>query len=125
MVAVPVTGPVNPHLALPLQIVAGKAATIEQDTDEHTYQQVEAVVRTPIGQRTELPAYGHPDVLFRMGGVDLDALQASISEWVEDVEDVLDPDHTLLGQLVDQVTVAVAVHPPGSQDASLLDDPGV
>jgi phage baseplate assembly protein W len=69
-----------PHLALPFRIENGRAATVEQDTDEEVLQCVQVIVSTMQGQRVELPDFGIPDPAFTVD-VDEAAILAELNEW--------------------------------------------
>lgn len=50
-----------PHLALPLRIVGGAYATVQQDTDDELAATVAAIVSFPLGSRPERPDFGIAD----------------------------------------------------------------
>lgn len=105
------TDRVAEHLSVPLRRARGGALqTVPQDSTEEIEQCVAAILRTRVGHRDDLPAFGTPDQAFTRGGVDLDEVERSIVMW-EDRADVLVMRDT--GRLVelaagvDRVTVSV------------------
>lgn len=70
-----------PHLALPLRIVHGHLATVEQDSEADILQCVRVVLTTPQGTRDALPEFGLPDQAFRQGGAAIAEIDAAIAEW--------------------------------------------
>lgn len=70
-----------PHLALPFRVERGRAAVVEQDSDEDVEQCVEAVLRYRPGERPEAPDFGTPDQTHRQGGADLQELADAVSRW--------------------------------------------
>ena len=70
-----------PHLSLPLRLVDGQFATVEQDTVEDILQCVRVVLTTPEGFREELPDFGLPDQTFLQGGADTAVIEETIAEW--------------------------------------------
>lgn len=73
---------INPHFDLPFRFGAtGSAVCVEQDSTENIENAVEAVFRTTIGQRLELPEFGVPDQAFTENGPDLNAYAAALDKW--------------------------------------------
>lgn len=58
----------TPHFKTPFQIVDGKVAEVEQDSQEEIEQCVVAILRTPVGTRIENPELGIPDEAFEQLG---------------------------------------------------------
>lgn len=67
-----------PHFDLPFRFVGSNAAVVEQDSLEDITNCVEAVVRTIIGQRVELPDFGIPDPTFQTQPLQLQAITEAI-----------------------------------------------
>jgi len=70
---------VIPHLALPLRVIDGHLATVEQDSEADILQCVRVVLLTPRGARDELPEFGVPDQAFHQGGADIAEIDAAIA----------------------------------------------
>jgi hypothetical protein len=87
-----------PHPTIPVQITAsGGLATVDQGSPEEIAQCVEAIVRTPLNWRDDLPELGLPDQTFRMGGADpavvsraLDTYEPRAEHLVTEAPDLLD-----------------------------------
>ena len=75
-----------PHLAVPLRLTGAQIATVEQDSDEEIMQAVAAIVRTPLGHRTDLPEFGAIPQTHRSGGADLDEIERAVGEWEDRVD---------------------------------------
>jgi len=58
----------TPHFRTPFNVVGGKVAEVEQDSDREIDQCIEAVLRTPVGARIEDPEFGRPDEVFKTLG---------------------------------------------------------
>jgi phage baseplate assembly protein W len=56
------------NLAYPFRFVNGRAVTVERDSSAEIQGNVEAILRTPLGARIEVPDYGIPDMAFKTGG---------------------------------------------------------
>lgn len=68
-----------PHLAIPFRFGGnGHAVVVEQDSDADVEACVEAIVRTPLGARAELPTFGVDDGAFS-GGLNSDEVIEAIS----------------------------------------------
>lgn len=70
-----------PHLALPLRIVNGQAAVVEQDSDAEVLQCVEVVARYRPGDRVAAPDFGVPDQAHQQRGADLVTVADRIELW--------------------------------------------
>jgi hypothetical protein len=70
-----------PRLALPFRVVAGRAATIEQDSDGEVLQCVDTIVRYRPGDREAAPDFGVPDQAHRQGGADLVTVADRVELW--------------------------------------------
>lgn len=60
-----------PHFRAPFTVVGGRAATVEQDSDEDILTCVETILRTPLGSRIENPDLGLEDPAF-LGELEID-----------------------------------------------------
>jgi hypothetical protein len=69
-----------PHGAFPPRFENGQMVVVEQDSVQHLADRVAVTAFTTIGDRVEDPAFGIPDEVFRVNGVDIDALTAAINE---------------------------------------------
>jgi phage baseplate assembly protein W len=72
-----------PKISFPFRMVSsGKNAVyVEQDSDEEVMDCVEVLLRTEVGSREEIPEFGLPDQAFRLGGVDIQVVLASVNRW--------------------------------------------
>lgn len=61
----------------------GVAATVEDDTDSATAQEIAFLLLTRQGERPLLPEYGSPDPTYDLGGVD--AVAATVAAFGPDV----------------------------------------
>lgn len=92
-----------PHFAIPFRFGGnGHAEVVEQDSDEDVLACVEAIVRTPIGARAELPTFGVDDGVFS-GGLDPDEAIDTIAQH----EPRAEPD--VVSEFIDSGTVRSAV----------------
>jgi hypothetical protein len=67
-------------LALPIRIVAGGFATIEQGTAAEIAQSVAILLRTLRDSRLEVPGYGVPDFV-GLTAIDLGIIREAIARW--------------------------------------------
>jgi len=87
-----------PHPQIPVKLTAGlELTTVEQGSADEIAQCVEAILRTPLGWRDDLPELGLPDQTFRMGGADpsvvaraLDTYEPRADVLVTEAPDLLD-----------------------------------
>lgn len=93
-----------PRLRFPLRFTNGRTELVEQDSIEEIAQCVEIILRTPRGQRLDLPDFGIPDQAFRENGADLVALRSAIEQYEPRAAVVLEHDG-VIERLVDRVTV--------------------
>jgi phage baseplate assembly protein W len=68
----------TPKLRVPLQLVGGRFATVEQGSAEEVAACVYAVVATPRGSRVEEVDFGIEDPDFR-------PIPLDVSEWIEQI----------------------------------------
>ena len=88
----------TPHFKFPFRIIGNSATTIEQDSDEDILGCVEAILRTEVGSRDELPEFGVDDLAFRAGESVEAEVVGSVTEWeprvaasatAEEIEDMI------------------------------------
>jgi phage baseplate assembly protein W len=78
------------HPQVPVQLTAGlELATVEQGSPDEIAQCVEAIVRTPLGFRDDLPALGVPDQTFRRGGADPAIVAAALERYEPRADDLV------------------------------------
>lgn len=74
-----------PHFALPLRLVGGDFATVEQDTPDEVAQSVQVLLTTPVGSRDEVPDYGVDEMAFQqmtlVEASTLDELSNTVEAW--------------------------------------------
>lgn len=91
--------PRTPKLKMPFSIPGAEAAVVEQDSVTEVTQNVEALLRTPVGSRIDEPEYGIPELTFREATpyIENGDLAEAIAEWEprastalseEDIEDM-------------------------------------
>jgi phage baseplate assembly protein W len=76
----------TPQFDLPFRFEAKddgtvQAAVVEQDSTQDVLNCVEAVLRTPLGYREELPDFGVEDPTFRQMPVDPSRIAQAIERW--------------------------------------------
>jgi hypothetical protein len=80
-----------PHFDYPFRFgAAGHAVTVEQDEPDEVRNCCLAILKTPIGARLDLPAFGTPDQLFREGGVDGNTILSVLRRWEARAEFAMD-----------------------------------
>ena len=106
-------GVTTPHFALPFRFIAGTAAVTEQDSTEEVMDCVQAIVRYTHGDRTELPEFGLPDLLFTTGDIDTELIDQLIQEWEPRAESLSEeiPDE------YDQTIRHILIQAQGGNDA--------
>lgn len=105
----PWPSPSVPHLAVPFRIVAGRAAVVEQDTDQEIAQCVGVVLRCPRGFRIERPEFGLDDPTFRMGGADAAEIAEVVAEWEPRAQALVEADTGRLAEAISDVRIRI--HP--------------
>lgn len=85
----------------------GQPVYVEQDSLNGVASSVETLLRTPLGLLEEEPDYGIMDPIFEEGPVDVDELQAAISQWEDRVDASLEEDPELINTLVRRVGLNV------------------
>lgn len=95
--------PEIPRLALPFRVAGGRAAVVEQDSDQEVLQCVETVMRYRPGDRVAAPDFGVPDQAHQQGGADLVTVADRIEVWeprVQSLAESLGFDQLALSQRV-------------------------
>ena len=70
----------TPHFDMPFRLMPnGHVTVVEQDEPKDVYNCVEAILRTQIGDRVELPDFGHEDWTFDTQPINLAGVQQSIA----------------------------------------------
>lgn len=78
----------KPHLAVPFRIIGGAAVVVEQDSDDHVMQGVEAILRYRPGHRIDLPEFGTREQAHRQGGANLVELADAVERFEDRVHGV-------------------------------------
>lgn len=94
-----------PHFAIPFRFENGSdgflhAAVNEQDSIEDVTACVEAIVRTPLGYRTEMPDFGIRDQTFTEGMINTDEILVALAQWEPRAEILIDEDDSMLDQFI-------------------------
>lgn len=97
--------PDNPHIKLPFQLAGSVVAVVEQDSPEEIEQNVEVILRYPLGFRPELPDFGVRDLTFAEGHPDLNEIQTAIALWEPRADALLESQPDLLDSLVAHVHI--------------------
>ena len=101
--------PFVPHFDLPFTFVgSANANVVDQDTLEDISNCVEAIVRTVIGQRQELPDFGIPDPTLQLQPVYRPDILAQVSAWEPRAVVAFDQHPDLLDSLIADVTLRVS-----------------
>lgn len=74
---------------MPFDVKDGKVREVEQGSMDDVAGCVEVILRTPLGQRSELPEFGTQDPSFT-APPDIDRLRRSTSEWEPRAEVTID-----------------------------------
>lgn len=72
-----------PHFDFPLRLASTGAQlrVIDDQDDQDTYNSVEILLSTQLGERLDNPEYGIEDQTFREGGADLQHISEAINRW--------------------------------------------
>lgn len=68
-----------PQFSFPLRTRGGRFVVVEQGSIDEVRDNVEVIVRTPLGERVEYPDFGVTDPTFRTG-VDLDEIREACDQ---------------------------------------------
>lgn len=106
MVCVRVDG--VPNLRAPVEYVDGRVRTVDQESDEHVSQCIDAILLTPIGSRPEKPEFGIPDTRFGRGIGTAQAVHAALDRWEPRTTQLVEADRAALARRVDAFIVKEA-----------------
>jgi phage baseplate assembly protein W len=104
-----------PHFSFPFRFERRGAAVVEQDSLEEIEHCVMVLLATRRGSRVELPDYGIDDPTF-LKHMDLDAIEAAISEWEERADVLLEDRPDAISELVRHLQVTVGIGTVGSDE---------
>lgn len=101
---------VVPTFSYPLRIdpTTGTFAEVEQDSVDDVAGCVEAVLRTRVGERDELPGFGTPDLAFRELPLDLDELADMVSLWEPRAELLIEEAPQVLYDITTRLQITVS-----------------
>lgn len=108
--------PLIPHIALPVRMIAGRVAAVEQDTLDELATRVEVVVRYQPGDLDHDPEFGVTDETFRQGGPDPDVYLAAIGRFEPDVDALAEADPDRLAELTGRVRIDLTGPPPTEEE---------
>lgn len=97
----------TPQIALPVRFANGRLATVEQDSPDHVFQRVEAILRYTPGDLEATPQFGRRDQAFRRGGPDREQVLNAVERWAPDARVRSDVDLSALGELAATIRVDV------------------
>lgn len=94
-----------PHFQIPFKFTFGAdgflhAAVNEQDSIEDVTACVEAIVRTPLGFREELPDFGIRDQTFTQGMINSEDIIVAITQWEPRAEILIEEDDSMLDKFI-------------------------
>jgi hypothetical protein len=99
--------PVIPHFDLPFRVIQGSISCVEQDSNLDVANCVEAIVRTPLGERKELDSFGLPELAFLMQPMDLDEIKSYIAENEPRAAVLLEQNPDVFDVLIDHLKISV------------------
>ncbi|HXI18848.1 MAG TPA: GPW/gp25 family protein [Chloroflexota bacterium] len=91
--------------ALPFRFAGGRAVTVPRDSRADVDGCLEALLRTELGQRLELPEYGVPDQTFRTNGPDAQPIRDAIERWEDRATVRVEADASDLKRMIGRVQV--------------------
>lgn len=97
-----------PHFDMPFSYHGAKPAVVEQDSPEDVMNCVEAIVRTTIGDRAELPGFGIEDMAFLVQPLPLTFMLEAISTYEPRAIALADQEPDYINNLTAKVTLQVA-----------------
>ena len=100
--------PEIPHFSMPFRLDPPHVAVVEQDTIVDVTDCVEAILRTTIGDRFELPTFGVDDWVFDVQPVPTVALQQSIAIQEPRAITTLEQHPDALDHLIAVIKISVA-----------------
>ena len=96
-----------PHFDLPFRFTGTSFAVVEQDSAADIANCVQAIIRTPVGWREELPSFGVPDQSFSQNGVDVAPIIAAVQEWEPRASIEAEANNTSLDEYISAVILDV------------------
>lgn len=96
----------TPHLKLPVQIIGGQYATVEQDSAQEIAQCVTAILRTPYGSRDDYPDLGLEDQTF-LTDLDLEEIRRQLETYEPRADTLVTERPDLLNEALAVVEVQV------------------
>jgi phage baseplate assembly protein W len=96
-----------PHFDLPFKLSVKHADVVEQDDMEDIYNCVEAVVRTEVGRRTQLPEFGIVYPVFQNQPIELADMRESIITQEPRAGVLIDQEPDILDVLVTELIITV------------------
>lgn len=101
---------VTPHFDLPFRFVNGGAAEAEQDSTKDIMNCVEAVMSTHVGTRVDVPAFGVPELAFRLLSgkpASIESIRARVAEQEPRAELLATESPDYLDNLISHIRVEV------------------
>lgn len=102
-----------PKLEVPMRMVPGGLACVEQDSDKEVLQCVEAILRTQPGTRPDDPALGTPDFAFNENGVDPVTIRSILARYEPRAEVMTDAELVDLAETIRLQIQATTEEGPG------------
>lgn len=100
-----------PHFDIPFRFnTTGHAVVTEQDTLEEISNCVEAILRTRVGQRLEIPDFGIEDPVFENQPLQLQGIVAAIIEQEPRAIVLLEQAPDRLDQMIANIRTSVSVN---------------
>lgn len=100
--------PLAPHISLPFRVSSGRVAVTEQDSIEEVFDCVSAIIRCPLGARTDKPEFGVPDVTFSQRPIPTAGIKAAVQDWEPRAGTTLEEKAPGFDKLVDEIVVRVS-----------------
>jgi phage baseplate assembly protein W len=98
-----------PQFAFPFHFEAdGRAAVVEQNSDQEVIDCVEVLLRTPVGSRDDLPEYGIDDPTFETEP-DVAAILDAIDDWEPRAQVNMDSEIDSKDELMRNITANVSI----------------
>lgn len=97
----------TPHFDLPFRITGAAVAVLEQDTIEDVINCCKVILVTPVGFRSEVPAFGRPDLAFMQQPIGKDFIQSILISQDPRVDVVVDERPDAVDSLIDNITINV------------------
>lgn len=91
--------------AMPFRFAGGRAVKVPRDSREDVDGCLEALLRTELDSRLELPEYGVPDQAFRTNGPDAVPIREAIDRWEPRAKVRVKADPSDLARMIGRVQV--------------------